>query len=271
MSRLKIVYICSLGHSGSTLLDIMINQHSDIQSVGEIMFFDEWVKNNNKCTCLKLINECLFWTCVIPRCFNGLGSVKDSSYLDNSYKLFKEIKDLTGKTIILDSSKSVKRLNMLLEDNRLDVKIIHLVRNGLGVVNSLKKSYERSAINDNQNKTKIAGALKGTIRWIRRNLAFYTLMKSHGIDNYLEVRYEDLCMNPDIELENICSFIELDYDKKMIKPSLNHCHNIGGSRWRFSDQPINIKLDEKWKVELSLFSKIIFQILGSWLNRRYGY
>ena len=71
---------------------------------------------------------------------------------------------------------------MLLEDKRLDVKIIHLVRNGLGVLNSLKKTYERSAINDNQNKTKITGTLKGTIRWIRRNLAFYTLMKSHGID-----------------------------------------------------------------------------------------
>ena len=40
MSKLKIVYIYSLGHSGSTLLDVILNQHSDIQSVGEIIFFD---------------------------------------------------------------------------------------------------------------------------------------------------------------------------------------------------------------------------------------
>ena len=33
---MKILYITSLSHSGSTLLDVMLNAHPDIISVGEV-------------------------------------------------------------------------------------------------------------------------------------------------------------------------------------------------------------------------------------------
>ena len=270
MSKIKVVYISSLGHSGSTLLDVMLNQHSDIQSVGEIIFLDKWINNNHKCTCSNAIKDCQFWNKILKKDFSRPGKINNTNYMFNSFHLFENIKNVTGKKIIIDSSKSNDRLRLLLNDKRFDIKVIHLIRNGLGVVNSLKKSHEKLAINTEQ-KTISAGAIKGTLRWVRRNIALSKLMKINNIDNYLKIHYEELCKDPEKELNRICNYIEVDFQTNMTKIKLDNCHNIGGGRWRYSKKSMKIQLDEKWRTELNLTSKIVFYFLGGWLNKKYGY
>ncbi len=269
MDTVKVIYITSVGHSGSTLLDVLLNQHSAIQSVGEIMFYDEWLKNDLLCSCGKPLKICTFWTKIVPSKFSLLGDIHGINYAENSFLLFKEISAVSQNDILVDSSKSVHRLGILLSDSHFEVKIIHLVRNGLAVMNSLNKSHDRPG-SGNKLKTKATPILRGILRWVQRNRSIDKIARRRSND-YLRIRYEDLCTQPEVELRNICKFIEVDFEKTMLKPKLVDNHNIGGSRWRFSNDPIEIKLDDKWMSELSLGSKLLFKFFAGRLNKRYGY
>jgi len=270
MDKMKVVYISSLGHSGSTLLDVLLNQHSAIQSVGEVMFYDNWVNQGLLCSCTKPLLKCPFWAAVTPEDNFMLGEIFSPGYVDNSYLLFQGIQQFSQASIIVDSSKSPQRLQYLLSDPRFEVKVIHLVRNGLAVVNSLNKSHDRPGT-EHKLKTKSTPLLTGIFRWIRRNKSIEKLAHNIRPDQYLRIRYEDLCTQPELELGTICKFIGVDFEKGMLKPTLQNNHNIGGSRWRFSNKAIEIRLDDKWKNELEWHSKTLFNLLGSRLNKKYGY
>jgi len=62
---LKVVYICGSGHSGSTLLAMMLGGHPMISSVGEVhrLFVNAHgiPKNNHSCTCGVTVLSCEFW------------------------------------------------------------------------------------------------------------------------------------------------------------------------------------------------------------------
>lgn len=268
MEKIKLIYISSLGHSGSTLLDVLLNQHSAIQSVGEVMHYDEWLTKGLLCTCGEPLTQCSFWTKVNQPL--RIGDISAPDYLDNTFKLYSGIQNVSGQNIIVDSSKSVSRLIRLLSDNRFEVKVIHLVRNGLAVVNSLSKSHDRPGTG-NTIKTPATPLLKGVLRWVRRNRSMENLINRVGNDAYLRLCYEDLCTQPEQVLRDICNFAGIDFENDMLDPNLGDNHNIGGSRWRFSDRVISVKLDDKWRSEVSGLTKFIFNIFGGRLNRSYGY
>ncbi len=62
-NKIPILYIIGSGHSGSTLLDMLLGGHSKIVGVGEFrMFSNQKQKLENQiCTCGKKILDCSFW------------------------------------------------------------------------------------------------------------------------------------------------------------------------------------------------------------------
>jgi hypothetical protein len=73
MDRPNLIYIASTGHSGSTLLDILLSNYSDmIFSTGEIVYFTSALKrslistptieNGIACSCLKSYFDCDIWS-----------------------------------------------------------------------------------------------------------------------------------------------------------------------------------------------------------------
>lgn len=68
-----LVYITGTGRSGSTLLDMLLNQHPRIAALGEVHRFSMSINRKTKphrCTCGSEIAECEFWSAVI----DSLGS-----------------------------------------------------------------------------------------------------------------------------------------------------------------------------------------------------
>jgi len=60
----QLIYLTGSGRSGSTLLDIMLSQHSDIAALGEIhRLYLNANKNTagNRCTCGQSVKDCPFW------------------------------------------------------------------------------------------------------------------------------------------------------------------------------------------------------------------
>lgn len=59
-----LVYIAGYGHSGSTLLDMMLGSHTHIESMGEIKHFIQnpsIVAGNSKCACGQYARDCRYW------------------------------------------------------------------------------------------------------------------------------------------------------------------------------------------------------------------
>ena len=56
-----LIYICSAGHSGSTLLDLLLGSHSRIFSLGEISHLPKNIALKTRCSCEEDVGECEFW------------------------------------------------------------------------------------------------------------------------------------------------------------------------------------------------------------------
>lgn len=69
-----IIYICGSGHSGSTLLDLVLGSHSYVVSLGEFGQFGRYFRNNELCTCGLRVRSCRFWREVRSRFLESTGN-----------------------------------------------------------------------------------------------------------------------------------------------------------------------------------------------------
>src|SRR5690606_31136679 len=67
--RQKVVYIVGAGHSGSTLLDLILGTHSRIESVGEIKRLERLYSGGkgSGCTCGEPFTACAYWRAIGDR------------------------------------------------------------------------------------------------------------------------------------------------------------------------------------------------------------
>ena len=73
---MKVVYVTGAGHIGSTILDIVLGNHPEIQGVGEVnkLHRSGWVTDSGRrCACGEAIPECSFWPEVRHRWASSLG------------------------------------------------------------------------------------------------------------------------------------------------------------------------------------------------------
>jgi hypothetical protein len=82
----RAVFVCSAGHSGSTLLDLLLGSHPDAMSLGEITQLPKNLALNTGCSCGAPVRECPVWRAVLDeaaRCeaFEGLAEDPYALYL----------------------------------------------------------------------------------------------------------------------------------------------------------------------------------------------
>ncbi|HZL95751.1 MAG TPA: sulfotransferase [Vicinamibacterales bacterium] len=61
------VFVCAAGHSGSTLLDLLLGSHPVAMSLGEITQLPKNLALNTTCSCGVPIRRCPTWTAVVER------------------------------------------------------------------------------------------------------------------------------------------------------------------------------------------------------------
>jgi hypothetical protein len=61
--KIKLVYIASIGRSGSTLLESMLGAHSAIETMGELHIWPHEITHNVRpCSCGEFVETCPFWS-----------------------------------------------------------------------------------------------------------------------------------------------------------------------------------------------------------------
>ena len=161
---MKIIFILSAAHSGSTLIESILDSHSKIIGVGEISH----LKKDNICSCGKRITECSLWAEILSQKEFGsllvqrslinfiLGRKKfhlidrnkkvilNSTKLINfNFYLYNKVLEKSKATHLVDSSKSIDRLTFLTQCKKIEPIIIHLIRDGRGVAWSHIRKYKK--------------------------------------------------------------------------------------------------------------------------------
>ena len=262
---MRIIYIASASHSGSTLLDMMLNAHPEIISVGEVLKLNR-IKlaktgrvKRTRCSCgAATLLQCEFWSRVNEWIRKTHGKSFADLKLDEYHRgnescevnrvLFSAIAEVSGKKFIVDSSKMPRRLKLLLRCDELNVYPIHLIRKPAGQIASMIEHHSlmKSILHYEVVQAQIRRTLKSV---------------SHST-----VRYEDMVVDPERTLQGMLEPLGLEFHPRQLAWAEQVKHSFAGNhaRWQAKSELI---LDERWKDCLSPVQRRLID-LGTILSRR---
>lgn len=283
----KIIYICGNGHSGSTLLDIILGSPKESFSAGELTFITRDSIMDEYCSCGDKISNCNVWKEIIDKweakrkisyqeyqrlrlkfernkvSLNTLWNKyfpSDSfeEYIDATKYLFKSIHEVTGATTIIDSSKSPTRIAIL--QKVADLQVIHLCRDFKGVLNSAKRSSKKNIEAGIEVDNPAKRTSKTLIDWIITN--FFCEVFSVGVRSN-KLKYKNFVQKPDC----LCS-IQPEICNNKERTSYTTDHMLAGNIIRLKKSiKINPNIGFSYgrlSKKQSNFSKVINSIFWFW-------
>jgi hypothetical protein len=190
---IRVIHIKSTGHSGSTLLNLLLAQNKGIFAGGHLFRYARlWTKAGTQATTDgTLIQDSPFWQSVKNDLSqkNQTPQVDKADYRINAQdveNLFRAILAQSGCAAICDNSKA-GAFDRILYRSPFQTFMVHMVRDGRAVSNSLRE--------------KGIFRLHTPLIWALDNLRIWILNRNKP--HYMLVRYEDLVRAPEQTKEKI--------------------------------------------------------------------
>jgi hypothetical protein len=269
-----VCFIAGAGHSGSTLVGLVLGSHPDVFYAGEVAksrFLGDPHKPARKRQCKICGADCPIW-----------GDFRAVPGLD----LYEAIALKSGRPIVVDSTKKAgwvdDRLREL-EGRGADLRLLYLQRDGRAVVNSRVRKYpERDPgdlIDRWVDQIRTADALFGSFPHPKEAL-----------------RYEVFAGDPGGETRRLCGFLGVEFRPAMLEFFRFDHHPLGGNTgteylvarehavaaapaaapgehggdyYRRHDGAI--RLDLRWRTELPGPVRDIFEARAEEVNRRFAW
>lgn len=143
--RRKVIFIASCGHSGSTVLELLLTTNPKSVGIGEAF---QLVDPRNpiihtvekyKCGCGAYIHECDLWGPVIRE----LRSTEKCTAEEKYGKILRHVYDKYEEGIIVDSSKVVKALEVLNAISTIELKVVHIIRDVRAYLFSMRSKKDK--------------------------------------------------------------------------------------------------------------------------------
>lgn len=267
LSPIPLICIAGTGRSGSTLLDLMLGSHSCIESAGELhnyrRFFSSAESQKRQCSCGLPLLECDFWKKVRQeiQCSQGtdlidLKTPDEEAFITYNYNVFKAILQVSGKKIIVDSSKDYARIKRLERSELFEVYIIHLIRDGRAVSYSVEKTAERAGT-DEVNKT---GFFQSLIKWQAKNIAIRLNFGKRA--KYICLKYEDFIDCTEDKLAKILNLANLEFEPNQLEFWNVVHHQFSGNRRIRLKGKQELKKDLEYLEQLSSFKWVLGTIIA---------
>ncbi len=256
----EIIFIASCGHSGSTILELLLTSNTKCVGIGEAF---QLVDPRNRiidsveeyrCGCGAKVHECGLWGPVIKKFRNDRHMPPRQKYLT----ILNAVYERYGPGItIADSSKVARAMDILGEVTEIGIKVVHLVRDVRPYWVSMKTNHIR-----NREKT-LCGLVrryhvKGLLKYVRGNCVYiyhdwYRTNKNISVKSkqlglpYFLLSYEDLCLNTEPTLEALVEFVGFHVSLDKMSGEGTHNHNIFGNRLRHDpEKRKKLRYDYRW-------------------------
>ena len=199
-------------------------------------------------------------------------------YVDYYRRTYSAIEAVSGRPVVIDSSKHASLAFCLRNSPGLDLRVVHMVRDSRAVAYSWSKVVQRpEAAAESQMPTYPAAS--AAMRWNLQNSALQVLS---GLGTpTLRVRYEDFVLAPAATLGRIAAFAGLPGGPEFgflgtDEPGrwwadLGVTHTASGNRMRFTTGRIPIRHDHAWQTAMLASKRRTVTTLTLPLLVRYGY
>lgn len=161
---------------------------------------------------------------------------------------------------MVDASKNANRLFWLQQSQECDLRVIRLVRDVRGYVNSVTRpNHERRMV------------MLAARRWLFNNFIFMFLCKRvFKANQVFSLHYKKLASQPAVVLDDIGSWLGLEFPGGAHEHFRNYVnHAISGNQTRWLDT--GIQLDDKWKKELPWLDAILVRTLTGPFSKMMGF
>lgn len=292
----RVLFLAGSGRSGSTILGKTLGNLDGFFDVGEIRQFWRRVSLGRKlCGCGMLLETCPFWEGILSSLkHDGIDPQRVArlqTKLNRNRRVAhawmrrfhsrtgKEWEDLTTAmqrlyahvaagcqdAIIVDGSKLPIHLMLLRELTEIDLRVIHLVRDGRGVAYSWAKRRRTKPGN--------RSPYGSMVLWIAENALIRRLLRRQR--HWTMVRYEDFANCPKGTLIKALRGLGMDAHANRVEGArieISPTHSVAGSNGvRFAGRAQKIALDQLWRDHLDTREKRILTLMGCFSLRRYGY
>ena len=295
-----LIYIMSPSYSGSTLLTAKMAERGALSTIGELKLSSLGDIDVYRCGCGELIRACQFWRELTDRLVmqgydfdlsqpgthfgrrqSSLGRVVSANVRPGPIEMFRDLAigllpslkrsvarlvwnnatfmntvcSMQGTRFFLDGSKDPLRLKYFIKES-WNIKVIYLTRDGRGTSNSIRK-YEK--------KTVAAAARDWRLK-VQEMMRVKACLDHRQV---YDLKYEDFCLNPEHVMNQLFEFIGLE-KRDGLGPELPELHILGNDNMRKNrDRPI--RLDEKWKADLTESDLNAFYKEAGAVNKGLGY
>lgn len=245
-----------------------LGSHSRITSLGEIEKLGRNYSSGVLCSCGESLRDCVFWANVGEKLRRDSVSLEDIELNPSETGSFERINTLllnavsavAGKTILIDSSKSVPRLKQYLECGDIDIKVIYLIRHPLGLAGSYHKRGGRNG-------------LRKVLQWTQHDKRVRHLLREKSTSSeHVTVRYEDFSSDPEGNLRRLTEWIGVPFESAQLKYYETVHHTAHGNPLRLSlHEHRPIAPDMAWTDRVSPIERIYTRLTAGRLLARLGY
>lgn len=303
-----IVYVGGSGRSGSTLLERLLARIPGVWPVGELAFvWERGLQRNDCCGCGERFRDCEFWHRVGQAGFGGwdrvdvreaarlrasvdrhrnLGRLSGmrrpgklgpamSAYAELAEGLYRGVRDASGASVLVDSSKHASYALFLTRLRDFDVRLVHLVRRSHGVAHSWSKRVRKPGVGDGTSYMSVHPAAWAVRFWIVDNLVLDAV--GHRMPLATRLRYEDLIARPQAELRRVAADLELPVSGQEFSfvtgsaAELPVSHALSGNPMAFQHGRIALKVDDEWRTAMSRPRRVLVSAATWPLLLHYGY
>ena len=190
----KIIFICGMPRSGTTLAEQIIASHKDVDGAGELIYLQQSIRSN------------FFRDDMVDKNILKEDLISDRSKLSSDYHDLLKMHKFE-KFIITDKAPQNFRWLGFIKFFFPNSKIIHCTRNPKDVCLSL---FKNGFASNDMNWTYSQEEIAEYYNLYRKIMNFWNSKMGHCI---YELNYEKLVKDKESEIKNLLEFCELEFDK----------------------------------------------------------
>ena len=248
-------FIIGVGRSGTSLLQSMLNAHSQVAFVPETSFVRRFLITNELGKRLKkhgkkrlgdfLSNDYLMKRLGldIPAIINNMDFKPKSLSQDIYCSLLDVYKKKENKSIVGDKDPRLIEYLPFIKKFFPNSYVIHIIRDPRDVLLSKMKT------DWSKNRPWVLHVLINKIQ-----LSYAVKARGYFGDRFIEIKYEELLQNPEIVLKDMCKKIHIDFEANMLRFALSAKKLVSDNEMQWKKETLGPLLKNnknKWKTQLS--------------------
>lgn len=271
--------ILSAGHSGSTLLNLMLGGHPEAVPLGEITHLPKNLALNTLCQCGAPVRECGFWAEVLGRLsvdaradpyaletgFIDAARVVDRAHATRAYRLkWKALhalvaarslagirvpvppfdRSIAHTEMLFDAVRSVSGARVIVDSSKSYLKACGLYRASPEDTRLIVLCRDGRGVMWSEMKSGMSRerALSGWKNFYQRTLR---LLRDVRPEHVIYVRYEDVTQDPEREMKRLTDFLGLPFHPGVLRLDSKTYHLTNGNNMRHRDGAVKAT-DVSW-------------------------